>query len=165
MSAIQDFTTLLCTNRARTPIPPPVDSEVFRQALETLDISVLFTPPTSVPASPAVPPPDLGMDLQPEPEVEPKIEPQEVQPEVHDQPEVQHIVELTASVKSHHPSTEVPALEMYPRRLREATKTGGMLRYESHPDPPVFEEDVISSEDEDFGGLQDEEDAMADLFT
>ncbi|KAL3676540.1 hypothetical protein R1sor_026488 [Riccia sorocarpa] len=243
MSAIQDFTTLLRTNRARTPILPPVDSEVFCRALETLDISALFTPPTSVPASSAVPPPDLGMDVQPEPEVEPEIEPSEVQPEVHDQPEVQHIVEPTATVESHHPSAEVhgivgesilvveryvvedqdedtsghagivessrcpnlagyinsvvgtrrptrepnvmwvliedppasygrrnlefhvPAFEMYPRRLREAIETGGMLRYESDPDPPVVEEDVISSEDEDVGGLQDEEDAMADLFT
>ncbi|KAL3678427.1 hypothetical protein R1sor_021383 [Riccia sorocarpa] len=130
MSAIQDFTTLLRTNRARTPIPPPVDSEIFRRALETLDISALFTPPTSVPASSAVPPPDLGMDVQPEPEVEP-----------------------------------VPAFEMYPRRLREAIETDGMLRYESDPDPPVVEEDVISSEDEDVGGLQGEEEAMDDLFT
>ncbi|KAL3686449.1 hypothetical protein R1sor_009023 [Riccia sorocarpa] len=114
MSAIQDFTTLLRTNRARTPIPPPVDSEVFRRALETLDISALFTPPTSVPASSAVPPPDLGMDVQPEPEVEPEIQPPEVQPEVHDQPEVQpeiqHIVEPIASVESHHPSAEVHAV-------------------------------------------------------
>ncbi|KAL3691578.1 hypothetical protein R1sor_005229 [Riccia sorocarpa] len=140
MSAIQDFTTLLRTNRARTPIPPPVDSEVFRRALETLDISALFTLPTSLPASLAVPPPDLGMDVQPEPEVEPEIQPPEVQP-------------------------KVPAFEMYPRRLREAIETGGMLRYESDPDPPVVEEDVISSEDEDVGGLQDEEDAMDDLFT
>ncbi|KAL3686230.1 hypothetical protein R1sor_004252 [Riccia sorocarpa] len=150
MSAIQDFTTLLRTNRARTSIPPPVDSEVFRRALETLDISALFTPPTSVPASSAVPPPDLGMDVQPEPEVEPEVEPEiqppEVQPEVHDQP-------------------EVPAFEMYPRRLGEAIETGGMLRYESDPDAPVVEEDVISSEDEDVGGLQDEEEAMDDLFT
>ncbi|KAL3688514.1 hypothetical protein R1sor_014823 [Riccia sorocarpa] len=274
MSAIQDFTTLLRTNRARTPIPPPVDSEVYRRALETLDISALFTPPTSVPASSAVPPPDLGMDVQPEPEVEPEIQPEiqplEVQPEVHDQPEIQHTVEPIASVESHHPSAEVhavagesilvveryvaedrdddtsghagivessrssrifpppytpprtrppeetrpslfpyagpvyshdewlvlvaahhagfrtylldvdswrgssmpreeyryvPAFEMYPRRLREAIETGGMLRYESDPDPPIVEEDVISSEDEDVGGLQDEEEAMDDLFT
>ncbi|KAL3677370.1 hypothetical protein R1sor_027318 [Riccia sorocarpa] len=199
MSAIQDFTTLLRTNRARTPMPPPVDSEVFRRALETLDISALFTPPTSIPASSAVPPPDLGMDVQPEPKVEPEIQPPEVQPEVHDQPEVQpeiqHTVEPIASVESHHPSAEVhavagesilvveryvaedqdddtsghagivPEFEMYPRRLREAIETGGMLRYESDPNPPVVEEDVISSEDEIVGGLQDEEEAMADLFT
>ncbi|KAL3688524.1 hypothetical protein R1sor_014833 [Riccia sorocarpa] len=76
MSAIQDFTTLLRTNRAHTPIPPPVDSEVFRRVLETLDISTLFTPPTSVPSSSVVPPPDLGMDVQPEPEVEPEVEPE-----------------------------------------------------------------------------------------
>ncbi|KAL3687244.1 hypothetical protein R1sor_013553 [Riccia sorocarpa] len=59
----------------------------------------------------------------------------------------------------------VSAFEVYPRRLGEAIETGGMLRYESDPDPPIVEEDVISSEDEEVGGLQDEEDAMADLFT
>ncbi|KAL3675868.1 hypothetical protein R1sor_025816 [Riccia sorocarpa] len=73
---------------------------------QTADGSSFYTP-TSVPASSAVPPPDLGMDVQPVPE----IEPPEVQLEVHDQPEVQpevqHIVEPIASVESHHPSTEV----------------------------------------------------------
>ncbi|KAL3676545.1 hypothetical protein R1sor_026493 [Riccia sorocarpa] len=100
MSAIQDFATQLRTNRARTPVPPPVDPEVFRRALETLDISALFTPPTSVPASLAVPPPELAMHIQPEPEVEPEVDPVV-------EPEVEHIMEPTASVESHHPSADV----------------------------------------------------------
>ncbi|KAL3696627.1 hypothetical protein R1sor_010703 [Riccia sorocarpa] len=82
----------------------PVDPEVFRRALETLDISALFTPPTSVPASLSVPPPDLARHAQPEPEVEPEVEPV-VDPVV--EPEVEHIMEPTASVETHHPSTEV----------------------------------------------------------
>ncbi|KAL3698625.1 hypothetical protein R1sor_012701 [Riccia sorocarpa] len=40
-----------------------------------------------------------------------------------------------------------------------------MLRYESPTDPQIFEEQVTSSEDGDFDGLRDEEDAIADLFT
>ncbi|KAL3687568.1 hypothetical protein R1sor_013877 [Riccia sorocarpa] len=103
-TAIQDFSTQLPTNRARTPMPQPVDPEMFRRALETLDISALFTPPTSVPASLSVPPPDLARHAQPEPEVEPEVEPV-VDPVV--EPEVEHIMEPTASVESHHPSTEV----------------------------------------------------------
>ncbi|KAL3691389.1 hypothetical protein R1sor_005040 [Riccia sorocarpa] len=54
---------------------------------------------------------------------------------------------------------------MYSRRLRETIQHAGMLRYESPTDPEIFEEHVTSSEDGDFDGLQDEEDAMADLFT
>ncbi|KAL3682887.1 hypothetical protein R1sor_000909 [Riccia sorocarpa] len=54
---------------------------------------------------------------------------------------------------------------MYPRRLRETIQNAGMLRYESPTDPQIFEEHITSSEDGDFDGLQDEEDAMADLFT
>ncbi|KAL3687107.1 hypothetical protein R1sor_013416 [Riccia sorocarpa] len=53
---------------------------------------------------------------------------------------------------------------MYPRRLRETIQHAGMLRYESPTDPQIFEEHVTSSEDGDFDGLQDEEDAMDDLF-
>ncbi|KAL3676204.1 hypothetical protein R1sor_026152 [Riccia sorocarpa] len=108
MTAIQDFSTQLRTNRARTPMPQPVDPEVFRRALETLDISALFTPPTSVPASLAVPPPDLARHAQPEPEVEPEVDPV-VDPVVApvDEPEVEHIMEPTVSVESHHPSTDV----------------------------------------------------------
>ncbi|KAL3687826.1 hypothetical protein R1sor_014135 [Riccia sorocarpa] len=211
MTAIQDFATQLRTNRARTPMPQLVDPEVFRRALETLDISTLFTPPTSVPASLSVPPPDLARHAQPEPEVEPEVDPV-VDPVV--EPEVEHIMEPTVSVESQHPSTEVhgvegesimvveryvaphqddammsgsfwlvptrrglgptylmlipcevPAFEMYPRRLRETIQNAGMLRYESPTDPQIFEEHVTSSEDGDFDGLQDEEDAMADLFT
>ncbi|KAL3681418.1 hypothetical protein R1sor_024374 [Riccia sorocarpa] len=100
MSAIQDFATQLRTNRARTLVPQLVDAEVFRRALETLDISALFTPPTSVPASLAVPPPDLAMHVQPELEVEPEVDPVV-------EPEVEHIMEPTASVKSHHPSEDI----------------------------------------------------------
>ncbi|KAL3685581.1 hypothetical protein R1sor_003603 [Riccia sorocarpa] len=103
-TAIQDFSTQLRTNRARTPMPQPVDPEVFHRALETLDISALFTPPTSVPASLLVPPPDLARHAQPEPEIEPEVE-LVVDPVV--EPEVEHIMEPTASVESHHPSTEV----------------------------------------------------------
>ncbi|KAL3696094.1 hypothetical protein R1sor_010170 [Riccia sorocarpa] len=99
-TAIQYFSTQLRTNRARTPMPQPVDPEVFRRALETLDISALFTPPTSVPTSLSVPPPDLARHAQPEPEVEPVVDPVV-------EPEVEHIMEPTASVESHHPSTEV----------------------------------------------------------
>ncbi|KAL3693546.1 hypothetical protein R1sor_007197 [Riccia sorocarpa] len=112
LSAIQDFATQLRTNRARTPMPQPVDPEVFRRALETMDISSLFTPRTSVPASSAVPPSDLARHAQPEPEVEPEVDP-EVDPVVDPavdlvvEPEVEHIMEPTASVESHHPSTEV----------------------------------------------------------
>ncbi|KAL3684422.1 hypothetical protein R1sor_002444 [Riccia sorocarpa] len=54
---------------------------------------------------------------------------------------------------------------MYSRRLRETIQHAGMLRYESPTDPQILEEHVTSSEDGDFDGLQDEEDAMADLFT
>ncbi|KAL3683836.1 hypothetical protein R1sor_001858 [Riccia sorocarpa] len=104
MTAIQDFSTQLRTNRARAPMPQPIDPEVFRRALETLDISVLFTPPTSVPASLSVPPRDLTRHAQPEPEVEPEVDPV-VDPVV--EPEVEHIMEPTASVESHHPSTDV----------------------------------------------------------
>ncbi|KAL3677588.1 hypothetical protein R1sor_027536 [Riccia sorocarpa] len=120
MTAIQDFSTQLRTNRARTPMPQPVDPEVFRRALETLDILALFTPPTSVPASLAVPPPDLARHAQPEPEVEPEVDPvvdPEVDPVVDPEvdpvvdpvvePDVEHIMEPTISVESHHPSTEV----------------------------------------------------------
>ncbi|KAL3698643.1 hypothetical protein R1sor_012719 [Riccia sorocarpa] len=112
LSAIQDFATQLRTNRARTPMPQPIDPKVFRRALETMDISALFTPRTSVPASSAVPPPDLARHAQPEPEVEPEVD-LEVDPMVDPsvdpvvEPEVEHIMEPTASVKSHHPSTEV----------------------------------------------------------
>ncbi|KAL3692889.1 hypothetical protein R1sor_006540 [Riccia sorocarpa] len=103
-TAIQDFSTQLRTNRARTSMPQPVDPEVFRRALETLDISALFTSPTSVPASLSVPPPDLARHAQPEPEVEPEVEPV-VDPVV--EPEVERIMEPTANVESHHPWTEV----------------------------------------------------------
>ncbi|KAL3679907.1 hypothetical protein R1sor_022863 [Riccia sorocarpa] len=112
LSVIQDFATQLRTNRARTPMPQPVDPEMFRRALETMDISALFTPRTSVPASSAVPPSDLARHAQPEPEVEPEVDP-EVDPVVDPavdpvvEPEVEHIMEPTASVQSHHPSTEV----------------------------------------------------------
>ncbi|KAL3693616.1 hypothetical protein R1sor_007267 [Riccia sorocarpa] len=81
---------------------------MFRRALETMDISALFTPRTSVPASSAVPPPDLARHAQPEAEVEPEVDPvvdPAVDPVV--EPEVEHIMEPTASVESHHPSTEV----------------------------------------------------------
>ncbi|KAL3675657.1 hypothetical protein R1sor_025605 [Riccia sorocarpa] len=108
MTAIQDFSTQLRTNRARTPMPQPVDPEVFRRALETLDISALFTPPTSVPASLSVPPPDLARHAQPEPEVEPEVDPV-IDPVV--EPEVEHVMEPTVSVESHHPSTEVHGVE------------------------------------------------------
>ncbi|KAL3684423.1 hypothetical protein R1sor_002445 [Riccia sorocarpa] len=104
MTAIQDFSTQLRTSRARSPMPQPVDPEVFRRALETLDISALFTPPTSVPASLAVPPPDLARHAQPEPEVERQVD-QVVDPVV--APVVEPEVEPTVSVESHHPSTEV----------------------------------------------------------
>ncbi|KAL3676821.1 hypothetical protein R1sor_026769 [Riccia sorocarpa] len=100
MTAIQDFSTQLRTSRARTPMPQPVDPEVFRRALETLDISALLTPPTSVPASLAVPPPDLARHAQPEPEVERQVDPVVA-------PVVEPEVEPTVSVESHHPSTEV----------------------------------------------------------
>ncbi|KAL3677952.1 hypothetical protein R1sor_020908 [Riccia sorocarpa] len=108
MTAIQDFSTQLRTNRARTPMPQPVDPEVFCRALETLDISALFTPPTSVPASLAMPPPDLARHAQPEPEVEPEVDPV-VDPVVApmDELEVEHIMEPTVKVESHHPSTDV----------------------------------------------------------
>ncbi|KAL3697759.1 hypothetical protein R1sor_011835 [Riccia sorocarpa] len=104
MTVIQEFATQLRINRARTPMPQPIDQEVFCRALETLDISALFTPPTSVPASLAVPPPDLARHAQPEPEVELEVDPI-VDPVV--EPEVEHIMEPTVSVESHHPSTEV----------------------------------------------------------
>ncbi|KAL3688124.1 hypothetical protein R1sor_014433 [Riccia sorocarpa] len=55
--------------------------------------------------------------------------------------------------------------EVYSRRHRETIQHAGMLRYESPTDPQIFEEHVTSSEDGDFDGLRDEEDAMADLFT
>ncbi|KAL3685984.1 hypothetical protein R1sor_004006 [Riccia sorocarpa] len=54
---------------------------------------------------------------------------------------------------------------MYSRRLRETIQHAGMLRYESPTYPQIFEEHVTSTEDGDFDGLQDEEDAMAVLFT
>ncbi|KAL3684417.1 hypothetical protein R1sor_002439 [Riccia sorocarpa] len=104
MTAIQDFSTQLRTSRARTSMPQPVDPEVFRRALETLDISSLFTPSTSVPASLAVPPPDLARHAQPEPEVERQVDPL-VDPVV--APVVEPEVEPTVNVESHHPSTEV----------------------------------------------------------
>ncbi|KAL3688166.1 hypothetical protein R1sor_014475 [Riccia sorocarpa] len=112
MTAIQDFSMQLRTNRACTPMPQPVDPEVFRRALEILDISALITPLTSVPASLAVPPPDLARHAQPEPEVEPEVVP-EVVPVVDPvvdpvvELEVEHIMEPTVSMESHHPSTEV----------------------------------------------------------
>ncbi|KAL3682317.1 hypothetical protein R1sor_000339 [Riccia sorocarpa] len=104
MTAIQDFSTKLRTSRARTPMPQPVDPEVFRRALETLDISALFTPPTSVPASLAVPPSDLARHAPPEPEVERQVDPM-VDPVV--ALVVEPEVEPTVNVESHHPSTEV----------------------------------------------------------
>ncbi|KAL3698624.1 hypothetical protein R1sor_012700 [Riccia sorocarpa] len=100
MTAIQDFSTQLRTSRARTPMPQPVDSEVFRRALETLDISALFTSPTSVPASLAVPRPDLARHAQPELEVERQVDPVVA-------PVVEPEVEPTINVESHHPSTEI----------------------------------------------------------
>ncbi|KAL3679246.1 hypothetical protein R1sor_022202 [Riccia sorocarpa] len=100
MSAIQDFAMQLRTNHARTLVPQPIDPEVFRRALETLDISALFTPPTSVPTSLAVPPPDLAMHVQPEPKVEPEVDPVV-------ESEVEHIMEPTANVESHYPSADV----------------------------------------------------------
>ncbi|KAL3687658.1 hypothetical protein R1sor_013967 [Riccia sorocarpa] len=67
---------------------------------QTMDISALFTPRTSVPASSTMPPPDLARHAQSEPKVEPVVDPMV-------EPEVEHIMEPTASVESHHPSTEV----------------------------------------------------------
>ncbi|KAL3702574.1 hypothetical protein R1sor_020596 [Riccia sorocarpa] len=173
LSAIQDFATQLRTNHARTPVPQPVDPEMFRRALETMDISALFTPRTSVPASSAVPPPDLARHAQPEPEVDPEVDPA-VDPVV--EPEVEHIMKPTASVESHHPSTEVHGVvgesivvvEGYVAPHRD-DDTSGCSRVSpppmTPPHPQIFEEHVTSSEDRDFDGLQDEEDAMADLFT
>ncbi|KAL3681547.1 hypothetical protein R1sor_024503 [Riccia sorocarpa] len=104
LSAIQDFATQLRTNRACTPMPQPVDPEMFRRALETMDISALFTPRTSIPASLAVPPPDLARHAQPEPEVDAEVDPTV---DLVVEPEVEHIMEPTASMESQHPSTEI----------------------------------------------------------
>ncbi|KAL3685985.1 hypothetical protein R1sor_004007 [Riccia sorocarpa] len=146
MTAIQDFSTKFRTNLARTPMPQPVDPKVFRRALETLDISALFTPPTSVPASLAVPPPDLARHAQPEPEVEPEVDP-EVDPVVDPvvELEVEHIMEPTVSVESHHPSTEVHGVVgesiMVVERYVGPHRDDASL--EVHPSIPIGEEVTV----------------------
>ncbi|KAL3690629.1 hypothetical protein R1sor_016938 [Riccia sorocarpa] len=79
-----------------------------RRGEKLWNISALFTPPTSVPASLSVLPPDLARHAQPEPKVEPEVDPM-VDPVVDPviEPEVEHIMEPSVSVESHHPSTDV----------------------------------------------------------
>ncbi|KAL3689490.1 hypothetical protein R1sor_015799 [Riccia sorocarpa] len=71
IAAVEEFgRSFRASQPACTPESPPMDDEMFRRALETLDISSLFAPVRSVPDPPPPPPSDSESDSQPMPEPE-----------------------------------------------------------------------------------------------